>query len=212
MIAFGRWAALSLATALWAGAATAQTASGMIMEVSGTTEPAVQALSEVEPGFTVMLTPGAKMSFVHYQSCKLVSVEGGGLVTLRLTAYTVEAKVLSEQKRCPKRFAMATGGSTEAGALVVRGGVTKLSNRPIFLLTGAGADGVAGAELMQDGKLVAPLQFSARRASPPDSTLPLRGQYEVVVKGRGGQSAVRKFEAAELGADPLERTVVLALE
>jgi hypothetical protein len=211
MIVSGRWAALVLAAGLWAGAAAAQTPSGMIMEVSGPTEPAVQALSEVDPGFSVKLGAGAKMSFVHYQSCKLVSVEGG-TVTLRLTAYTVDGKVLSEQKRCPKRFAMAAGGSTEAGALVVRGSATKLSNRPIFLLTGAGAEGVASADLMQDGKLVAALSFSARRASPPESALPLRGQYEVVVKGKGGQSSVRKFEAADTGTDPLDRTVVLALE
>lgn len=214
----GRWRLAFLALAVGgmaqvAQGAAAQTASGMLMEVSGPTEPAVQALSEVQPGFTVKLAPGSKLSFVHYQSCKLVNVEGG-TVTLKLTAYTVtDGKVLNEQKRCPKRFALTSGAATEAGALVVRGAVPKLSNRPIFLLTGPGAESVTGAELTQNGKVVAPLQFTAKRATLPESMLPLNGQYEVVIKPRGGQQVARKFEATEqAGTDPLDRTVVLSVE
>lgn len=210
-----RWAALALGAGLWAGQAAAQTPSGMIMDVSGNTEPAVRALTEVDPGFTVKLAAGSKMSFVHYQTCKMVNVEGG-TVTMKLTQYTVaEGKVLSEQKRCPKRFALVAGGSTEAGGMVLRGGgPAQISTRPIFLLTGAGAEGVASAELTQDGKLVAPLSISARRASLAEGAPALvhKAKYELVVKTKAGQPIKRQFEAVETAADPLDRSVVLSIE
>lgn len=213
MIGWRHGAVLALLAGCCAGQALAQTPSGMVMEVSGGTEPAIQALTEVEPGFTVKLAAGAKLSFVHYTSCKLVSVEGG-TVTMKLSAYTVDGKVLSEQKRCPKRFALAAGGSTEAGGMVLRGAPAIMSTRPIFLITGSGADGVVSAELRQDGKVVGTLPINARRASLPDATpaLPAGGDYDLVVKTKAGEPITRKFRAVETAADPLDRSVVLSIE
>jgi len=209
------WAALVLGAGLWFGQAAAQTPSGMVMEVSGGTDPAVRALTEVEPGFTVKLAAGSTMSFVHYQTCKMVKVEGG-TVTMKLTQYTVaEGKVVSEQKRCPKRFALVAGGSTEAGGMVLRGGApAQMSTQPIFLLTGAAADGVVSAELMRDGKPAAALSLSARRASLAEGAAPLvaKARYDLVVKTKAGQSITRQFEAVETPADPLDRSVVLSIE
>lgn len=210
----GAWAGL------FASGAAAQTASGMLMEVSGQTEPAVQALSEVQPGFTVKLAPGAKLSFVHYSTCKLVNVEGG-TVTLKLTAYTVtDGKVLNEQKRCPKRFALVAGGSTEAGALVVRGDTATakarpMAARPIVLLAGVAADSYSAAELRSGDKLVATMTVSGRRAVLPDSAPALKAGevYQLVlVPKAGGKPATTAVTVVEAGPDPLDRSIVLSVE
>jgi len=221
MIGWGRVGIVLLAGA-WAGlaasGAAAQTASGMLMEVSGQTEPAVQALSEVQPGFTVKLAPGAKLSFVHYSTCKLVNVEGG-TVTLKLTAYTVtDGKVLNEQKRCPKRFALVAGGSTEAGALVVRGDAPRarpMAARPIVLLAGTAADSYSAAELRSGDRLVASMAVSGRRAALPDSAPALKpGEvYQLVlVPKSGGKPATTAVTVVEAGPDPLDRSIVLSVE
>jgi len=214
MIGWRHGAVLALFLGCCAGPAVAQAPSGMVMEVSGGTEPAIQALTEVEPGFTVKLAAGAKLSFVHYQSCKMVSVEGG-TVTMRLSAYTVDGKVLSEQKRCPKRYALAAGGSTEAGGMVLRGAPATMSTRPIFLITGTGADSVVSAELRQDGKVVASLPISARRAILPDASppLPASTDYDLVVKTKAAAEPItRKFRAVETAVDPFDRSTVLSIE
>jgi hypothetical protein len=218
MAAVGSIAALA---AVWVGAATAATPAGLILEVVGATEPRLEALTEVQSGFMVKLAAGSRLAFVHYQSCRSVSMTGGTLL-LRLTDYSVsgDGKVQSEQRRCPQRFVLTSGSSDEgASTVMLRGGasaVKKFSTRPIMLLTGPAAAGVAMAELRLDKLVVAKLPVSGQRAQLPDTApalTPGRRYAVVLLPGGGGQPLGEElFTATETGTDPADRAVVLSLQ
>ena len=212
---------IAAAVALWVGQAAAGVPAGMIMEVTGSSEPKMDALTEVEPGFRIRLAVGSRLIFMHYMSCRSVSVEGG-TVLLRMTDFSISdgGRVQSEQRRCPQRFVLTTGEANEvASTVLLRGGsaaVARIPTRPILLLTGPAAPDVAAAEIRLDGKLVARLPLSGRRAALPESAaalMPGRKYAVVLLPAGGGQPLSQElFTATETGADPAERAVVLSLQ
>ncbi|HEY6219285.1 MAG TPA: hypothetical protein VIV65_04450, partial [Gemmatimonadaceae bacterium] len=73
---------LAGALLLVAASALAQGSAGtaLIVDVSGQTTPALKPFTELPAGTTVALAPGAKLGFVHYETCRTVTVTGGRVV------------------------------------------------------------------------------------------------------------------------------------
>ena len=57
--------------------ADAQNASALVLEKTGATVPEVQPYNEIAVGTTVSLQPGARLVFLHYQTCRTVTAVGG---------------------------------------------------------------------------------------------------------------------------------------
>ena len=214
MIATRGLAAIAGAAALGIAQAAAQVPAAMVLEVSGTTEPRLEALTEIEPGSSAVLSPGARLTFVHYKTCRTVSVEGGSL-RWRLTDFSATGKLLSEQKRCPRRFTLAAGGSSQVSGLMLRGAPRIMATRPILLLTGPAAGAFNAAEIRLDDKVVANLAMSGQRAALPDGAPALTAgkTYALVLLPKAGGPPLREeFTATETGSGSTDRSIVLALD
>src|SRR5438105_13013288 len=82
---------LGIALLAWLGVpsgAEAQNASALVLEKVGVSVPEVQPYSEIAVGTTVSLPPGARLGFLHYQTCKTVTAGGGSVAFVGLP-YTV---------------------------------------------------------------------------------------------------------------------------
>jgi len=120
------WSGAFLASAL-IGAASAPAfaeGAGLVLEVSGKTQPPVASFAEVAADQSVTLADGGKLKIVHYKSCRAVTLTGG---TLKIGAADFDisaAKVASDQPNaCPRRTAARTprAGDAGTGGIVVRG-------------------------------------------------------------------------------------------
>src|SRR5580704_11307855 len=56
---------------------------GLIMESVGSTDPRLSAMAEIPANVSFQLGPDAKLTFLHYARCKLVTVTGGTLSVTR---------------------------------------------------------------------------------------------------------------------------------
>lgn len=208
-----------LAAGVAGGAARADVAAGIVLDIKGATSPAVTSLSEVEAGQKVALGADGRMTLVHYRSCRTLTVAGGS-VTFNLTQLIVDGgKIEDEKKRCPKRFALADGGATTAGGLVLRGGPgesQQMSPRPIIVLSGPRAADIGDAELRGPGGTVARWPAGLRRLELPASGAALQtgASYELVLRPKaGGAEETHKLAVSTAtGTEAIDNTVILSLE
>src|SRR2546423_3275497 len=85
------------------GTASAQAPAGLVLEATGTISPAVRPYTEITGGTTLALSGGAKLVFVHYQSCKTVTVVGGA-VTIQPASYAAkDGKQSDVSTPCPRK-------------------------------------------------------------------------------------------------------------
>src|SRR5262249_62088191 len=54
---------------------------GIVFDLTGPAEPALQRFAELSDGGSYKLGPSTRLTFVHYRTCRVVSVVGG---TVRL--------------------------------------------------------------------------------------------------------------------------------
>src|SRR5699024_840315 len=89
----------------WPAAAIGPAA--LILDVSGTVEPAIEPFQEVADGTVLELGPDATLTISHYGSCEEVAVSGG-TVAVRADGLGLEgSRVLSrEEIACPGRVVM----------------------------------------------------------------------------------------------------------
>ncbi len=211
---------VALAAGLAAASARAEVAAGIVLDVKGSASPAVASLSEMEAGQKVALGADGRMTLVHYRSCRTLTVVGGS-VTFNLTQLIVEGgRIEDEKKRCPKRFALADGGATTAGGLVLRGGTPadarQMSPRPIIVLAGPRAAGIGEAELRGPGGTVARWPAGSRRLELPASGAALQAgaSYDLVLRSKsgGGEETHKLVVAAAASQEAVDNTVILSLD
>jgi hypothetical protein len=148
---------------------------GIVMAVTGMTDPPLAPMAEIAANASIRLDAASRLTFLDYARCKLVTV-AGGVLTLTPSGYTTDGHVEGEEDGpCPQTYSLAssgsgTGGSTTAG-LVMRGsaGPPRWPVNAQLLLTGprAGefraarvsaedrADSRPTAFVIADGKVVA---------------------------------------------------------
>jgi hypothetical protein len=164
-------------------AAPAEAPAGLILEVSGTVSPSVRPYTEIPSGTALSLSRGAHLVFVHYQTCKTVTVTGG-TVTISAASYaTRDGQQTDMPTPCPKKVNVRGGG--ELGGVVYRSvsanrGIT-LPVEAAFVLSGPRASSFASARVSRDRALVAEgairdqvFRWPAGTAPlPPDTTFEL---------------------------------------
>jgi hypothetical protein len=166
------FSALSVPPALAAGAPA-----GIVMDVSGATDPPLTAMTEIPADATVKLTGDAKLTFLDYARCKLVTVSGG-TVTLSESDYRVDGHVESERDGpCPQTYTPNGGNSRQTtGGLIMRSGLgpPRWPVNARFLLTGRFAGDVAAAAIYAEDSpdaATATLDVTAGRLAEPAGTL-----------------------------------------
>ena len=154
-------AALVLAPA---HAALAAQGAALVLDVSGRMQPGLTRYGEIPATTTVTLERGARLVFVHYFTCRTVTVVGGA-VRVEADGYAVGSGLASEDStRCPRRISLKRGA--EVGGIMVRGirpppphAPLRLSTQPSFVVVGARAGDVAAVRIVRGGQtmLEAPL-------------------------------------------------------
>jgi hypothetical protein len=146
---------------------------GIVMAISGETDPKLAVMEEIPANTPMTLTPTTKLTFLHYARCKLVSITGG-TVALSRADYKVGGKIDSEKDGpCPRVYALGSGGEGHStGGIVSRGlgGPPRWPVNPEFIFSGQRAGAVTAAAIFAEGKLdkpVANLQLNGWRASEP---------------------------------------------
>jgi hypothetical protein len=169
-------------------------------------------MAELPANASFQLPPDARVTFLHYARCKLVTVTGGTLTVTRADYKENGGSATEADGPCPRVYALSdsAGEGHSAGGLVARG-VTmppRWPTSPDIILTGAGANGVAAAAILADGQPApAPVQLSVAgsRAREPRGTPPLQpnGRYTLRLTLRGQRDPVDIPFTATSGLDSL---------
>lgn len=179
--------ALSIALLAWLGVpsgAEAQNASALVLEKTGATVPDVQPYTEIAVGSTVSLPPGARLVFLHYQTCRTVTAVGGTVAFGGLT-YTITGGSRPVEVRTPCPPTVRLRGQSEMAGVLMRSisPEVKLSLLPSFVLVGARADDFATVRVSQGGTKVLESPLNGRAFGWPAGAAPLiaNTDYELVL-------------------------------
>ena len=128
---------------------------GIVMEISGETNPPLSEMAEIPANIPVQLQPATKLTFLHYARCKLVTVIGGTL-TLTRADYAEVGKVENETDGpCPHVYSLSdSGGQGHGSGGIISRGVETAPHWPAspeIVFTGARANAVAAAEIRAEG-------------------------------------------------------------
>ena len=106
--------AFGIATAYGAG-----TPAGIVLKITGATQPAISEGVEIPADTPIKLGHGAELTFQQYFDCKVITVVGGTL-TLSRGKYKTDGTIESERNAsCLGSYSPATGADTSG--LVLRG-------------------------------------------------------------------------------------------
>jgi hypothetical protein len=166
-------------SALTGVAPAAEPPAALVMDVSGSTEPTVTAMSEIASGTPLKLDAAARVTLLDYARCKAVTVSGGTITVTRFD-FVTDGKIISETGApCPRVHKLsANAGGAVAGGLVMRG-LAAPPRWPLdreFVFAGDGGDKLAAAAIYADGRLDSPLlrlDVAGRRARVPAGAAPL---------------------------------------
>jgi hypothetical protein len=164
---------------------------GLVLEVAGSTTLALRPYTELAPGTVVKLGPAGRLVFVHYLSCRTVTV-AGGTVTVDVDRYTATGTRSEARTPCPRAVTLKRGGET--AGLLVRGMRPPRESRPgpppltlpgapDLVLVGDRAAEVAAVTVAQGGVTVAEVRMNGPRLSWPRSAPALQpdATYDLVL-------------------------------
>ncbi len=162
---------------------------GIVMAITGKTEPPVEVMAEILANSPIRLLGTAELTFLHYSRCKLVTVEGGTL-SLTRRGYSEDGRVESETDGpCPRIYSVQGAGSKgwSSGGIVARGLDTSLrwpaGSEIIF--TGSRPVTVVEAEIIADEQAAgSPVQLDvvSGRGRQPQGTAPLQPERRYTLR------------------------------
>ena len=178
----------------------------LVLELAGDTEPALTPFTEIAEGTRLTLGDDAHISFVHYETCKLVTMTGGEVRVDRRRYIISRGRVEAERSQdCPRQVELS-GEATGAGLLLRGGdGDAEIPLRPSFVLVGEDAERVRRIEVRHDGVPVAALDVGDRNVVWPDDAPDLTADtvYELELKSDDGEVRVFEFIAVDSGRTKL---------
>jgi hypothetical protein len=172
----------------------------LALDISGPTTPTVEPFSELETKTPIEIDPNTTIEFLHYATCKAVTVKGGRL-NFTQQRFLHKGGTILESKRaeCPKTVALS--GASQIGGVVFRsanGKKVTATTRPSIVLVGTQADTYREIRISQRGKTILEAKLHGRSFIYPDSapTLAKNQQYEVTLTpSDGGKLRTFKLNA-----------------
>lgn len=180
---------------------------GFILEASGPSTPAALPFTEIPDQTTIRLGPQSRLVFVHYRTCRTVTLVGGQL-TAGVEGYRVSGGTKSEEDTpCPRAIKLLAAGET-AGVLLRSKAAVRLPVEPAFVVVGPRADDVASVRIVRGDETVVEGPLPDRRFRWPKGGRPLRAgtDYELVFtfKDPGARPRTLPFrtDSGGTGAQP----------
>ena len=158
--------------------ARAQAAAALVLETYGEIHPSLAPYQEVPVDTQITLADHAKLVFIHYFTCRMVTVVGG-TVALSTKTYTVTNGTKEAETRvpCPRQVALVQAEGVSAGTMVRSGtgdSALRLSTQPAFVLVGPRADDFAAVRVAsQDGTVTVEAPLAERHWQWPAGVTPL---------------------------------------
>jgi len=178
---------------LWVpSGADAQSAAALVLEKSGATTPEVQPYSEIAVGATLSLQSGARLVFLHYQTCRTVTVVGGQ-VAFEAFTYRIMGGSKPEEVRTPCPPTVRLRGQGDVAGTLMRSIVpgVRLSVVPTFVLVGDRADDFAAVRVSHGGTTVLEAPLAGRGFRWPTGAAPLVADtdYELALVPKAADKA-----------------------
>jgi hypothetical protein len=156
-----RCAAFAVSVAACTGLAVAQSEErvGLVMALSGQVTPPIAPMAEIAAGMPLHLSPGTRLTFLHYGRCKLITVAGGTL-SLTRTEFAADGQILSEMDGpCPQIHSLAgRPAGTGSSGLVIRAGVLPhWPLDPAIVIAGRDSEGLKTAAIYAEDDTTSPL-------------------------------------------------------
>jgi len=156
--------------------AFADRGAGMVLKLSGETEPPLAPFTELPVGKAYKLDANTMISVVHYDSCRVVTVVGGE-ITLTPVGIDSQGGVIkdSQVRTCPKEHLMTQGAAAAtAGGMLMRSvDPLELTTKPNVVFTGARSGDVEEADILRDDRVVAKLKPTEHGIIWPSGQAPL---------------------------------------
>ncbi|HET9492088.1 MAG TPA: hypothetical protein VFR64_20345 [Methylomirabilota bacterium] len=156
-------------------------AAGFVLEVSGPSTPALIPYTEIADQTTIRLGPRSRLVFVHYRTCRTVTLVGGQL-TAGVEGYRVSGGTQSKKDTpCPRAIKLVAAGET-AGVLLRSGAEVRLPVEPAFVVVGPRAGDVASVRITRGDETLVEAALENRRFRWPSGSRALRPgtQYDLV--------------------------------
>jgi hypothetical protein len=191
----------------------------VVLEVEGTTVPALRAYREISPGTTVTLGSGARVVLLHYQTCTTVTVVGGtvALPANRPPVISGAGSKTEASGHCPRRVA----ASASAAATLFRS-ISRIpdppmtSTRPTFLLIGERADVFSAVQVLGPDRQELSAALHEPKFQWPHDAPPLGASrvYELIlVPARPDADPLRfRFRTAAKDSADEEAPIVLLVD
>jgi hypothetical protein len=200
------WGAL-LASMLNANSASAEAGAALVLEQSGTTVPALAPYSEIAPGTRIVLSQGARLVFLHYQTCTTVTVVGGEVAVGQASYRAANGSTpIAARTACPAKVRLREQAAPGAG-ITLRSGPSpsSLSTRPRFVLVGQGAEAITRVRVvLEGGGIVLEGSLTGREFRWPGDAASLdpRSEYEIILMSQSSDNrqATVKFMPAEVSS------------
>lgn len=188
---------LALALLAFTVPARAEPPAGIVMAIAGETDPPLTAMAEIPANTLIVLQPRTKLTFLHYGSCKLVTVTGG-TVALTRADYREDGQVESEADGpCPQVYALPDAGDGRtSGGIVSRtlGTPPHWPTGPDIIFTGARSRSVTAATILSEGQPPQPAMqltvANARARAGQGAPLQVGGHYLLRLIMAGGRDPV----------------------
>lgn len=189
-----RWVFASVAASglMAAAPAVAADAVALVMSVSGKVSPSIAAYSEIPSQSAIDLGSDGRISFVHYPSCRQVTVLGGkltfGAQDVEVDGGTVEKET---PQKCPKKMSIKVAGTAAAVRTrdIFSVPTPRLSERPSCVLLGGMARDFKEARVTPEsgGKALATMKMSGPVFQWPAKAMSLAdGRYKLQLIRAGG--------------------------
>ena len=202
-------AALTGIVVIFGAVASAQEPGALILDVTGETDPAVEAFEELPVGARVRLGDGVSMSLSHYGSCEDVTVEGGAVMIGKSNIGLARARILDRTKAACSQALDLAEGDVAAGGVVLRGMAhpAAIPVRPVFIVTGdlAGYDRLV---IMQRATVVVSIPLRGRRADWPAGSASLEANRDYTVSLQS-KTASKVFSVAVKATPDADGRVIL---
>jgi hypothetical protein len=183
--------AIPILCALLPFAATAGDGAALVMAAQGEIAPSFQSYREIPKNTTVALSDAAALTFVHYHTCRRMTVAGPAEVFVGFASVKAPAAKVIVSRRLKKHCVSKakrrgkTGG--KAAVLVMRSTPKRVSAHPEIVLTGD-VGRVSRAVVSKDGEEIVSLATPGAKLAWPNTDLTIGAAYEISLYFGNGEA------------------------
>jgi hypothetical protein len=162
-------------------AAAADSTAALVLDIQGHSVPHLEPYHEIVNLPTIQLAKKTRLTFLHYDTCRMVTVTGG-TVTFGLNTYAIATGQIAQESQvdCPQRIRVV-GGTTGVQLRSAAKAAVPLS--PTFVIIGQRAEEFVSLRVSEGAAVVMDEPIRGRRVPWPLTIPPLTSgrAYEILL-------------------------------